>query len=152
MNVDHNLRFIVASWQGEIDIPSIVRHCDLRTKQGAHEYLQIIDATNARIAGLSSDSKALAIAAMYLADNCLKHGRSGRTAIVVSTPMDFGMCRTIASYFEPAGEVSVFYRRNEALAWLGLSSATAGAAIAMATLLISVLAWGGLGPMAHSFA
>ena len=122
MQVDHILRLVVTTWRGEFDMPAIERTCKQRTEEGGHGYPQIIDAIDAHIANLSADSRMVAVATIGLAEHSLKYGRCGRTAIVVHSQIDFGMCRTIAAYFEPAGEIAVFYRRDEALKWLGVVS------------------------------
>ena len=118
VEVDHTQHFVNTQWKGSFDIIAVARSCRLRVGKGGHQYRQLIDATNAEIARTFEDSQATSRVVTALANQAIKFGFAGATAVVVGHRIDFGMSRMIASHFEPAGEIQVFYRMAEAEKWL----------------------------------
>lgn len=118
MDVDHSRQLVTTVWRGDFDLEAIAGNCERRIAQGGHRYPQIIDATEAGVVRKPQDTNSLAIAVLDLAARSQKNGTAGRTAVVVGSKVDFGMCRAIAAYFEPAGEIAVFYTRADAERWL----------------------------------
>lgn len=119
MEVDHARHTATTVWRGDFDVDAIANSCQKRTAEGAHRYRQMVDATEATIARAARDVSAIPVATMQLATHSQRNGVAGPTAVVVSGQADFGMCRAIAAYFEPAGIISVFYTKAEAEKWLG---------------------------------
>jgi hypothetical protein len=117
--VDHELRRIVTTWRGSFDLEAVAENCRRSIAEGAHAYPQLIDATAAEIARDPTDSRTLGVAMGRLVHDSQAHGPAGPVAIVVGSQVDFGMCRAVATYFEPAGEIRVVYHLQEALDWLG---------------------------------
>ncbi len=117
--VDHTAKRVDVVWRGVFDLRAIGENCQERIRKGGHRYLQFIDATGAEVARSYDDSRKVGEVTQRLAAQSLKFGIAGPTAILVNTKIDYGMCRVVASYFEPAGNIAVFYNRAEAQTWLG---------------------------------
>lgn len=118
MEVDHARRRVTTTWSGNFDLAAVAESCHRRQAEGAHSYRQFIDARKARVAEARQDAQTLGLATRDMADQCLKRGEAGPTAVVVGSQLSYGTCRAIGTYFEPAGVVQVFYDAAEALEWL----------------------------------
>lgn len=118
MDVDHARQRVTTVWRGDFDLQSIAKNCERRTAEGGHRYPQFIDATQATVVRKPHDTSSLAVAILNLAARSQQKGVAGRTAVIVSSKVDFGMCRAIGAYFQPAGDIAVFYTKAEAEQWL----------------------------------
>jgi hypothetical protein len=116
--VDHERRRITAVWRGVFEIGTIVNTCRERTKAGLHTYSQFIDARAASIANSPDDSQKVGVVMDRLVSEEKGQAKAGATAILVGSELDYGMCRVIAAYFEPAGDIRVVYNAEEGLRWL----------------------------------
>src|SRR4051812_9563006 len=108
LKVDHAGRRAQANWTGTFDMQAIASSCQQREEEGAHEYALLVHAEGAEIARSLEDTRKLARTVQKLVDQSGQYGAVGPTAIIVNNMIDFGMCRMIAAYFEPAGKIGVF--------------------------------------------
>ena len=118
METDHASRRLKTVWRGPFSIAVIADSCRQREREGAHAYAQLIDATEAEVGHSVEDARKIPTATMKMADHSKTLGPAGRTAVVVASTLDFGVCRRIATYFEEAGEIGVFYNEADARRWL----------------------------------
>lgn len=118
MQVDHARRRADTTWSGVFDLEAVVASCKRRTEEGAHGYAQLIEATSAEVARSFEDARRLPQVVERLIHQSTELGPAGPTAVVVGKALDFGMCRMIGAYFEPAGKVAVFYTEKDAELWL----------------------------------
>jgi hypothetical protein len=118
MEVDHSQKRATTVWRGDFDMAAIASSCQKRIAEGAHRYPQIVDATEATVVRQPREVRSVPLATLELAKQSQKSGMAGPTAVIVSSQADFGMCRAISAYFEPAGEIAVFYSKADAEQWL----------------------------------
>lgn len=114
--IDPKLDLVHVRWVGVVSYESaLAHHQALADDPDFHPAMrQFTDASRAMLPYNSGKVRALALRSPF--------GEGSRRAVVVSTDAIFGASRMYAAQV-PAGELYVFRNREDALDWLGVSTA-----------------------------
>lgn len=100
---------------GPIGVDQLVEHALARAAAGLLPAPQVVDARAAELAISPEDVRRIAL----LADELRRRGPVGRSAMVTTDDLAYGMARMFAAYDTGNAGFAVFRSMEEAEAWLG---------------------------------
>ena len=114
--VDRERGVLLASAEGPIHLPEARAHLLEKQKEKLLSYPELVDARKAHLELSPADVRQI----VSILQTLSRESPLGKTAVVVSTDLAYGMMRMLSILVEDYCSVSPFRNLDEANNWLGL--------------------------------